>query len=405
MDTSNVQDEMKGLGRQLTWFLKRFEDCIPYRRNRGHLRTYVEGQLSALPRKSVEPIALAAGTPPRTLQQFLERYTWDHEAVRRRIQELVAKQHADPDAIALIDETTFAKKGDKTAGVQRQWCGCRGKRDNCVMTVHLGYAAGDFHALVDSDLYLPKETWHEDRERCREAYIPDDVVYRPKWRIALELLDRATHNGVRFKYLVGDEAYGSVPDFRKEVARRGLVYVLEVARSVAGWVDTAWLEKRCAQEGIPHPRRVDALWKRGGPAWQCFHVKNTGNGPEVWQARVARFIPGPNGIPRQSCWLLIARHVLTGEMKYFLSNAPEDTAPEDLLHVAFSRWHIERLFEDGKSHIGFDHFEVRNYQPVIRHLILSMLSLLFLVQQTHRLREKKTALDGATGTRSHRSAA
>ena len=180
MDTSNVQDEMKGLGRQLTWFLKRFEDCIPYRRNRGHLRTYVEGQLSALPRKSVEPIALAAGTPPRTLQQFLERYTWDHEAVRRRIQELVAKQHADPDAIALIDETTFAKKGDKTAGVQRQWCGCRGKQDNCVMTVHLGYAAGDFHALVDSDLYLPKDTWHEDRERCREAYIPDDVVYRAK---------------------------------------------------------------------------------------------------------------------------------------------------------------------------------------------------------------------------------
>lgn len=405
MNESNVLEEMKGLRCQLTWFLKRFEDCIPYTRNRGHLRTYVEGQLSALPRKSVEPMALAAGTPPRTLQQFLERYSWDHEGVRRRIQELVVTHHADPNAIALIDETSFAKKGDKTAGVQRQWCGSRGKQDNCVMTVHLGYATGSFHALVDSDLYLPKETWHEDRARCREAHIPDHVVYRPKWRIALELLDRATQNGVRFKYLVADEAYGGVPDFRDEVAKRGFIYVLEVPRSVAGWVDTASLDKRCAAGRIPRPKRVDTLWKRGGPSWQRFHVKNTDKGPEVWDARVVRFIPGPNGIPREQCWLLAARHVLTGETKYFLSNAPADTAPEVLLRVAFSRWHIERLFEDGKSHIGLDHFEVRNYQPVIRHLILSMLSLLFLVQQTHRLREKKFPLDGTPSANGHRSAA
>jgi SRSO17 transposase len=274
-----------------------------------------------------------------------------------------------------------------------------------VLTVHLGYAAGDFHALVDSDLYLPKETWHEDRARCRDAHIPDHVVYRPKWRIALELLDRATQNGLRFKYLVADEFYGGVPDFRDEVAKRGLLYVLEVPRSVAGWVDTTSLEKRCAHGRIPHPKRVETLWKRGGPSWQRFHVKNTDKGPEVWEARVVRFIPGPNGIPREQCWLLVARHVLTGEMKYFLSNAPQDTAPEILLHVAFSRWHIERLFEDGKSHIGLDHFEVRNYQPVIRHLILSMLSLLFLVEQTHRLREKKSALDGAPSAHGHRSAA
>jgi SRSO17 transposase len=92
-------------------------------------------------------------------------------------------------------------------------------------------------------------------------------------------------------------------------------------------------------------------------------------------------------------------------MKYFLSNAPQDTAPEVLLHVAFSRWHVERLFEDGKSHIGLDHFEVRHYQPLIRHLILSMLSLLFLVRETHRLREKKPALDGAASPAGHRGAA
>lgn len=418
MSMDSVLDEMTGLRCRLTWFLKRFSDCVKTSPSQAHLRTYVEGQLGPLPRKSVEPIALEAGVAPRTLQEFLEIYRWDHEAVRRRIQEIVAQDHADPNAIAVIDETTFSKKGDKTAGVQRQWCGATGKKDNCVMTVHVGYAAGGFHALLDSDLYLPKETWHGDRARCRDAHIPEDVVHRPKWRIALELLDRVTHNGVHFKFLVADEAYGCVPAFRDEVATRGLVYVLEVPRSTAGWLKAPHLElppvpsehrskgrPRTKSRFVPKSRRVDQLWKRGGPSWKCFHVKNTDKGPEVWDARIVRFIPGPNGIPRDECWLLVARHVLTGETKYFLSNAPDDTMPEVLLHVAFSRWHIERLFEDGKSHVGLDHFEVRNYRPLVRHLVLSMLSLLFLVQQTHRLREKKTPLDRAPSEAGHRRAA
>jgi SRSO17 transposase len=351
-----------------------------------------------LPRKSVEPIALEAGVAPRTLQEFLGSHRWDHEAVRRRIQEIVAKDHADPNAIAVIDETTFSKKGDKTAGVQRQWCGSTGKKDNCVMTVHVGYAAGDFHALVDSDLYLPKASWHEDRARCRAAHIPEHVVHRPKWRIALDLLDRVRANGVRFKFLVADEAYGCVPAFREEAARRGLVYVLEVPCSTAGWLKAPQLEPppaaveqrtpgrpRTKARLVPKSRRVDQLWKRGGPSWKCFHVKNTHKGPEVWEARIVRFIPGPNGIPRDECWLIAARHALTGEMKYFLSNAPRDTAPEILLHIAFNRWRIERLFEDGKSHVGLDHF--------------------FLVKQTHRLREKKRPLDRAPSQDGDRRAA
>lgn len=120
MNEWKVLEEMKALRCQPTWFLKRFEDCIRHTHKREHWRTYVEGQLSALPRKSVEPMALAAGMPPRTLQHFLERYHWHHEGVRRRILEVVAKQHADPNAIALIDETSFGKKGEKTVGVQRQ---------------------------------------------------------------------------------------------------------------------------------------------------------------------------------------------------------------------------------------------------------------------------------------------
>ena len=170
----------------------------------------------------MEPIALAAGVAPRTLPEFLGMHQWDHEAVRRRVQRLVMRDHADDNAIALIDETRFVKKGDKTAGVRRQYCGATGKKDNCVVTVHLGYTTGDFHALIDGDLYLPEASWDGDRERCREAGIPDEVTYRPKWQIALDRVDRAMGNGVRYKYPAADEGYGRCEGFRTGVDRRGL---------------------------------------------------------------------------------------------------------------------------------------------------------------------------------------
>ena len=405
------------LKRRLTCFLKQFDDCIKTAPSRAHLRTYVNGQVSNLERKSVEPIALEAGVAPRTLQEFLGLHRWDHEAVRRRLQKIVWRDHADDNSIALIDETSCAKKGDKTAGVQRQWCGSNGKKDNCVVTVHLGYSAGDFHVPVDGDLYLPEESWHEDRDRCREAGIPDEVLYRPKWEIALELLDRTIDNGIQFKYLVADELYGAVSSFRRGVAGRGMIYVVEVPKSQMGWTRRP---RVIAPEDAPPPgrprtlprlaeeakaaRRVENLWVRGGPPWECFHVKNTGKGPVVWEARRTRFYPREQGLPGEACWFIVARNVITGETKYFLSNASEETPLEVLLHVAFNRWRIERIFEDGKGQVGFDHFEVRNYLSLMRHLILSMVSLLFLTQQTYRLK-KKSSVERTPSANRDRSAA
>lgn len=396
-----ILEQITSLKRRLTWFLKQFDDCVKTAPSRKHMRTYVNGQVSDLERKSVEPMALEAGVAPRTLQEFLGLYRWDHEAVGRRVQQIVARDHAHDNAIALIDETSCAKKGGKTAGVQRQWCGSTGKKDNCVVTVHLGFSADDFHTLIDGDLYLPEESWHHDRDRCRQAGIPDEVVYRPKWQIALELLDRAMDNGIRFTYLVADELYGAASAFRRGVAERGMIYVTEVPKSQMGWTKRP---RVIAPEDAPRTgrsrtlprlakgakaaRRVDKLWQRGGPPWQCFHVKNTGKGPVVWRVRRTRFHPSAQGLPEEECWLIVACNVITGETKYFLSNASEQTSVEVLLHVAFNRWRIERIFEDGKGQVGFDHFEVRNYLPLMRHLILSMVSLLFLTQQTCRLRKK-----------------
>jgi hypothetical protein len=131
--------------------------------------------------------------------------------VRDRVQQVIGREHHDPDSVAILDETSHVKKGDKTPGVQRQWCGTKGTTDNCLVTVHLVYAAGgaagagEFRTLLDSELFLPKGTWSEDRARCRAAGIPDHLSHRPKWRIALEMIDRALSNGVRPGWLTFDD--------------------------------------------------------------------------------------------------------------------------------------------------------------------------------------------------------
>lgn len=378
---------------ELERFARRFDDCIKTRPSQAHLRTYLAGQLSDLPRKSVEPIALQAGVAPRTLQEFLAFHRWDERAMRDRVQEIVARDHAHPEAIGVIDETGLPKKGDKTPGVQRQHCGATGKTENCVVTVHLGYVAGDFHTLLDGDLYLPEQTWHEDRRRCRKAGIPDTVVYRPKWQIGLELLQGAVKRGVFVKWLCADELYGRTFAFRQGVAELGLTYVVEVPSDLRGWLPRRLSERE--------PRPVYRLWPRGGPSWETWRIKTTDKGPAVWRVRAVRFLPAEERIPGEEQWLLVARNVLDrNEVKYFLSNAPADTPLSTLLYVAFSRWHIEQIFRQAKNEAGLDHFEGRRYLGLMRHLMLTSVSLLYLAEQRQRLKAEK----GGPRSRSSRSA-
>ena len=126
-------------------------------------------------------------------------------------------ENAGRHAIGVFDETSYVKKRDKTPGVKRQWCGTVGKEENCTVTVHLSYACGEFHCLLDGELFLP-EDWSADRQRCREAGIPEAISYRPKWQIALELLDRAVSRGIHFEWLTFDEGYGGKPGFLRGLA-------------------------------------------------------------------------------------------------------------------------------------------------------------------------------------------
>ncbi len=389
-------------------YLAHFDDCFVRPETRGHLAVYVRGQLADLPRKSVEPIALAAQVPPRTLQQFLSLLQWDRPLMRQRLQHLVAKEHASRHSIGVFDDTACPKKGDKTPGVQRQYCGATGKVDNCVVTVHLGYAAGDCHCLLDSDLFLP-EAWSNDRPRCRRAGIPDDVGYRPKWRMALEQYDRAVANGVRFAWLTFDEGYGSKPELLRGLDQRRQHYVAEVPRDVRGWLRPARLRAgpRGGLRRSHEPSTVADLLcyspaLRDQP-WQAYRVKDGAKGPLVWEVKHVRFYPQTaEGDPAKPVHLLVARNVLAPqEVKFFLSNAPPRTRPPRLLLVAFSRWRIERCFEDGKTELGFDHYEGRQYEGLLRHQQVTAVTFLFLARVQQQWWGEKSGTDAVPGADSH----
>lgn len=162
--------QIAALGRELVLFLALFADCFGRRDARELLRVYVKGQLSDLKRKTAEGIALRFGKAPRTLQRFLESVKWDEEKQRDRCQEIVATDHAHPEAIGVVDESGVAKSGKETVGVGRQWNGNRGKVDNCVVGVHLSYAAPGFQCLLDSGLYLPEDCANDPVRRKKTMF-------------------------------------------------------------------------------------------------------------------------------------------------------------------------------------------------------------------------------------------
>ncbi len=403
--------QIRGLRPRLQRYLQRFDDCFPRCDTRSHLSKYVEGQLSDLPRKSVEPIALKTGVPVRTLQEFLSQHDWDQNRMVDRVQEIVRSEHASPHSIGIFDETSFVKKGDKTPGVQRQYCGAVGKQDNCIVTVHLNYAAADFHCLLDGELFLP-ESWSLDRDRCREAGIPDDVVYRPKSEIALELYDRARANGVEFEWVTFDEWYGVKPQFLRGFDQRKQKYVGEVHKHFHAWIDAPRVTRRPHRRGgrgrgkqvprlvarsRPAPHVEDLLkYQLRKPRWQQLRLKDGEKGPMVCEVKHALvYIADENGLPSGPYHLLIWRNVLQrDEIKYFISNAPPETALHTLLRVAFSRWRIERCFEDQKGEVGLDHYEGRRYVGLKRHLAITAVSYLFLAQTREALKGEKPGADG-----------
>jgi len=392
--------QIRALSPRISEYLDEFADCFVTFDTRYHLKQYVQGQFSNLPRKSVEPIANLMDVPPRTLQEFLSWSQWDQDRLRDTLQRIVTRDHAETQAIAIIDESGHPKKGKKTACVQRQYCGASGKIDNCVMSVHLCYASfdGKFRSMLDSDLYLPKDGW--DAERRDEAGIPDSVVYRAKHVMALDQLRHALANGMHFGWILADEWYGEKPSFIEGLEEMGQRFVLEIPKNLMGWVyppKDAEVKRGEVQDLV--------RWSRPllEQEWIAFHVKDTGMGAMVWEARAAPFWIKRGERAVGPYWLIATRDRLDQQtIKYFLSNASAGVPLEALLHVGFSRWPVERCLEDEKSELGLSHFEARKYEAVLRHLRITQVSHLFLARQAQRLAEKKSRGNDLPGTQGSR---
>jgi SRSO17 transposase len=366
-------------------YLGGYRVCFVQKRTAGHFDNYCRGLLSDLPRKSVEPIALACGTAVRTLQEFLSSACWDHQLARdllqRRLAGMINGLAADPlGSVGVIDETSCLKKGEMTPGVQRQYLGCVGKVDNGIVTVHVSVARGRFQALLDADLYLPA-SWDSDRPRCREAGIPDDVVYRPKWRIAFDQLLRLEGNGIRFDWLVFDEGYGSKVPFLSLLSLAGQRFVGEVPVNFAVQ----------AEPGGPSRRADEVLTAQDARGSQRFRLVRQTLPAQWWRAKAASVWVGGRRYT-----LVVAINEATAELKYFVSNATGQPLLR-LLEVAFRRASVEHTFRVAKSEAGLMHYEGRHYVGLMRHRILGLIVLGFVSIHTDRLRGEKSTGDFGAG--------
>ena len=408
-------EQIAALGSKLADFLKRFTDCFKREKCQDLMQAYVSGQLSSCQRKSIEPMALAVGVAPRTLQRFVESLPWDEEKLRDCCQVIVAQDHSHPQAIGLVDESGTAKSGNDTAGVARQWCGRTGKVDNCTVAVHTCYATPDFHCLLDSDQYLP-QAWVQDRERREKAHIPEDVVFRTKPQIAQAQIGHALANGIWVAAWTFDEAYGRDPNLLDFLDRHEQTFVGEVPANFRGWVRTPVVlcqapknaSRRSRRKKYPRvARKIPACevqnLVRYSPVfrrqkWQRFHIKESDKGPVVWEVKWARFYRQTAArLPSEPGCLIVARNVLhPDEVKYFVANEVpqfhEETAAEQagaetgeeaavtltwLLWVAFRRWPVEQCFRESKNELGMDHYEVRGWRCIHRHYYLTQLTHLF----------------------------
>lgn len=336
---------------------------------RARVAGYLRGLLAPLERKNGWTLAEDAGEPsPDGMQRLLTGTDWDADRVRDDLRGYVVDRLGDPGAVLVVDETGFLKKGNRSAGVARQYSGTAGRIENCQVGVFLGYAAPGGRTFLDRELYLPK-VWTEDRARARAAGIGDEVGFATKPELAVAMLSRALDAGVPARWLTGDEVYGQHPGLRAFAAERGLSYVLAVPANQ--WVWTA---------GPKGPAQAHAKTVAATIAAQAFKRISTGpgaKGPRIYAWARAALHPDPGD--GTTSWLLVRRSRSDPtQAAYYLARAPATTTLTELARVAGIRWAIEETFQSAKGEVGLDHYQVRHYESCYRHITLVMLAHAFL---------------------------
>lgn len=334
---------------------------------RFRAQAYVRGLLGSVQRKNSWQLAEHAGdATPHGFQRLLGRSSWDANRLRDEVRRY-AIDHLlveGDGGVLIVDETGFLKKGDKSAGVQRQYSGTAGRIENCQIGVFLALAGSRGRALIDRELYLP-QSWCVDEGRLREAGVPESVAFATKPQLARTMIGRALDSGLRPRWVLGDEVYGNDGKTRRFLESRDQPYVLAVGSQQRLWQNFT-------------QRRVDKIAQDvPEDAWQRLTIAEGAKGPRVYDWAASTFgMPTEIGLRR---WLLIRRGVHPPhEHAYYLCAAPLETIACDLAMAAGKRWAIETCFETAKQETGLDEYQVRSWTGWYRHVTLSMLALAFL---------------------------
>jgi SRSO17 transposase len=334
--------------------------------SRQRASVYLQGLLSSAERKNSWQLAEVCGEPtPYGFQYLLNRADWDADAVRAELRIYVIQHLGDPNGVLVIDETGFVKKGRHSAGVARQYSGTAGKVENCQIGVFLGYASPLGHALLDRELYLPKE-WTDDRERCRQAGIPADRPFATKPQLARQLLARAFAAGVPAKWVTGDSVYGDDRRLRLWLEALPQAYVLAVSGQEYVWLGGRQCQVKTVLAALPEDgwTRLSAGDGTKGPRWYDWR----------WRPLIPPVEPG------WCRWLLVRRSVSDPtDLTAYVVFARQATTLEEVVRVAGSRWTIESGFEEAKGEVGLDHYEVRSWTGWHRHITLALWAYALLV--------------------------
>ena len=355
---STWADEVTAVGERIGG---RFARSEPRRR----ALAYIRGLLSDAERKNGWQLAESLGDPtPDGIQHLLARADWDADAVRDDLIRYVAEHLGHPDGVLVADESGFLKKGTKSVGVARQYSGAAGRIANCQIGVFLGYATAKGRALLDRELYLPKE-WAGDAQRLKEAVVPAAVGFATKLVLARRMIDRAVAAGVPARWVTADAVYGSDYHFRVAIEKHGLGYVVGVRADFAVCSGLRQVRARALLSEVP------------ADAWHRLSCGEGAKGPRLYDWALLRTnSPEPDEYAR---WLLIRRSVSDStEVAYFACGGPPGTGLPELVRVARARWAIEDLFELAKGDCGLDEYEVRGWVGWHRHVTLGLFALAVL---------------------------
>ena len=389
------QDDIKRMAHELIQFHQLFHSCFGRIEHRRLGLAYISGLMSNAKAKSAEPIALEFldSKSVRSVQMFMKNYRWDHLAMQHTHQGMLAPLIASPEAMITVDPSEFAKKGKESVGVARQYCGAAGKVENCQSGVFVGYSSHKGYGLLSCRLYMPESWFAKEQEQRRKAnLVPEDLVFETKQQIALSLINEVVASGLfPAKWIGADAAFGSDIDFLNALPKQ-LYYFAGIRSNTQVFTKKPKLglpaykgrgrrpSRIRVLSGQPKERIVSEVAKSGRIPWKPVIVAEGAKGPIVAKVARIRVYLSRDGLPVGDPQWLFLRKNTDGQIKYAISNAPEDISFAELINASTMRWPIEQCFQEGKDQVGMDYYEHRSWPAWHRHMTYVFLALHFLLR-------------------------